>query len=121
MKLTPIPDEFYIAVMNWPAVGRFEAGWYMPERPLRSTKIDALNDALEYLDPEDDYRILCINILEGTSRDVTEDAIRECDWTDPPLPDHEERAEAEREAEREGEEWAEHIHTERRIHQRGAK
>ena len=116
MKLTPIPDEFYIAVMNWPG-----HEWSTQEKALRDTKIAALNDALSDLGSADDYRILCINILEGTSRDVTEDAIRECDWTDPPLPDHEERAEAEREAEREGEEWAEHINTERRIHQRGAK
>lgn len=112
MKLTPIPADFYIAAKNWP-----HEGWLVMEG-FCDNPVDALDDALGALKPDQDYRILCINLADGTSRDVTEDAMRACDWTEPPLPDHAERREAEIAADHERDLRDSHVRVESAVYQR---
>lgn len=117
MKTAPIQARFFYAIKRSPAF--YGGDWYLPEQAISDTMDDALNEAVQSLEANEDYCVREVCTAEGTDRDVTEDAWRGCSWThEPPLPLASEREEAEREAEEDASEWQAHFETERRILER---
>lgn len=73
MKLPPIQREFFLILRRDPRV--YGGNWYSSGDELFDNDQNAFAEAADdHLGLNEDYRIMCINTVDRTCQDVTEDA-----------------------------------------------